>query len=263
MSGTEEIRYEVAARVATITLNRPEVLNAFTGEMVLALISRLEEAAGDPGVRVVVLTGAGRGFCAGGDVQSIDGAAERAESEPALDLRTLVRVSELLHTMAKPTLAAVNGACAGAGFSIACATDLRLAAESAVFTTSFIRLGLSGDYGGIWTASKILGSARARELFLLSEKITAATAKEHGLVTRCVPDDAFRAAVDETAARLASFAPLSVAAVKENLNLAETAELADYLDDEVATFTRIIRTKDAGEAVRAFIEKREPEFTGE
>ena len=149
---TETVRYEAAGPVATITLNRPDRLNAMTTELIEGVLDRLEQAATDETVRVVVLTGAGRGFCAGGDLGQTGLFADgRQEQDAVAELRRLHQTTVLLHEMPKPTIAAINGPCAGAGLSWACACDLRIAAESAVFRTAFLSAGLTGDFGGTWS----------------------------------------------------------------------------------------------------------------
>lgn len=264
MDGRGWVHYETANHVATITLNRPEVLNAFVPEQMMDVIAHLEQAEADPDVRVVVLTGAGRGFCAGGDVRELVRLTSGPGPGPNPQLgEKVTRASRLLHEIPKPTIAAVNGACAGAGLCLALAADLRYAASSAVFTSAFVRVGVSGDFGGIWLATKILGTARARRLFLLSERLSATEAERLGLVSNVFADDEFTAGVSAVAAELASFPPVTLAGVKANLNCAETADLDTYFEEETATFRRVRTSKDFGEATRAFLEKRPPSFTGE
>jgi len=249
--------------VAVITLNRPDVLNALDTPMIEALLGALEAAAGDPSVRAVVLTGAGRGFCAGGDVRAIAGAGAGRSDQGELTalVRRLATASELLYTMPKPTIAAVNGPCAGAGLALACAADLRVAGRAALFTTAFVRVGQSGDHGAIWHLTRLLGSARARELVLLSERVPAATALELGLVSAVVADDELLPHALTLAARFAAFAPLTVAALKANLSDA-AGDLGGYLDREAERFAATARTADAREAATAFVERRAPRFEG-
>jgi 2-(1,2-epoxy-1,2-dihydrophenyl)acetyl-CoA isomerase len=264
MSNEMDVLFDIEDHVATVTFNRPDVLNAFTSDVIRTLIERLEESADDPAVRVVVLTGAGRGFCTGGDVRAMSaGAVKRTDAEARANLRSLARATELLHRIPKPTVAAINGACAGAGLSLALGADIRVAAASAVFTSAFVRVGGSGDYGGIWLASQILGTAKARHLFMLSERIKATEAADLGLVSAVFADETFAERVADLSARLAGFAPAALAGIKSNLNLAETSEFDAYLDAESATFVNTRKTKDAQEAARAFAEKRPPVFVGE
>jgi len=228
---TDTVRYEVAGPVATITLNRPDRLNAMTGELIDGVLTHLEQAAADGAVGAVVLTGAGRGFCAGGDLAQTSTFADD-QPEAVAELRRLHRTSLLLHEMGKPTIAAVNGPCAGAGLSWACACDLRIAAESAVFRTAFASAGLTGDFGGTWTLTRLVGAARARHLYLLNEKITAATALAIGLVGEVVPDASLAGRVAAIAEGLAGAPPGVVAGIKANLNEALDTTLAATLDAE-------------------------------
>lgn len=258
------ILVESSDHVTTITLNRPDRLNAIDGELVEALREALEAAASDPAVRVVVLTGAGRGFCAGGDLKAM-AERERAAAtvaESIAEMRGLHRTTELLRGMPKPTIAAVNGPCAGAGLSWACAADLRYAAASAVFTTAFARAGQTGDYGGTWLLPRLVGETRARELYLLAERIGAAEAERIGLVNAVVADDALHAHVAAVAARLAAAAPLALAGIKANLNDAGQVSLPALLDLEAERQVLNRGTRDVAEAARAFAEGREPRFEG-
>ncbi len=230
---TETVRYEVAGPVATITLNRPDRLNAMTTELIEGVLGHLEQAAADDAVRVAVLTGAGRGFCAGGDLaQTSTFADAQPEADAVAELRRLHQTTILLHEMPKPTIAAVNGPCAGAGLSWACACDLRIAAESAVFRTAFLSAGLTGDFGGTWTLTRCVGAARARHLYLLNEKIDAAAALTIGLVGEVVPDAGLADRVAAIASGLASARPGVVAGIKANLNEALDTTLAATLDAE-------------------------------
>lgn len=247
--------------VATITLDRPDRLNAYTGRDIVQLRSVLRDVAGDGGVRAVVVTGAGRAFCAGGDLRAMaEATAPGATNDPLPPMRELVEVVELLHGMPKVTIAAVNGACAGAGLALASACDVRIVADGAVFTTAFARVGQSGDYGGIWFLQRIVGPGRAAELLLLAERFDAATAERFGFANAVV-DDALASAA-EVARRAAGLAPLTVAAIKANLHDAACSALAPYLDRECERFLETLATTDAREAVRAFVEKREPRFEG-
>ncbi len=198
----DAVLYEAADGIATITLNRPERLNAMNAALLQGALEALETAAADDGVRVVVMTGAGRGFCAGGDLSARDTLGTGPTQSRIRVLRTYMRSSQLLREMPKVTIAAVNGPCAGAGFSWACAADLRYAASSARFVTAFLNAGLSGDFGGTWTLPRIVGRARARELYLLSEAISAEQAEGIGLVTKAVPDAEFMPYVYSVARKL-------------------------------------------------------------
>ena len=189
------VRVEHDGAVATVTLDRPERLNALDLDHTVALRDSLRVLASDRSVRVVVLTGAGRGFCAGGDVTAMTGEGRSGDAAP-LDLRSLMEVSELLHTMPAFTVAAVNGPCAGAGLSFASACDLRYAARSAVFVTAFLRVGSSGDHGSAWVLTRAVGPVKARELLFLGDRIDAEEALRIGLVSGVVADDALLGHVD-------------------------------------------------------------------
>jgi 2-(1,2-epoxy-1,2-dihydrophenyl)acetyl-CoA isomerase len=263
------IRYEVDDHVATLTLDRPERLNAIDLEVVDAVGRSLEQAADDPDVRVLIFTGAGRAFCAGGDLKRIDDAAsadgvwsQAPVDERVAAVRALERTSELLHCMPKVTIAAVNGPCAGAGLSWACAADLRYAASSAVFTTAFVHAGQTGDYGGTWTLPRLVGAGKARELYLLGDRIDAAAAERIGLVSAVVDDAELMARVGAVALRLAAGPPLVLAAIKANLNDGEVLGFGELLDREAERLVRNADSLDAAEAARAFVEKRPPRFVG-
>jgi 2-(1,2-epoxy-1,2-dihydrophenyl)acetyl-CoA isomerase len=255
---------DVEGAVATITLNRPDRLNAITPDLSAALLTALHEVRGDPAVRVVVLTGAGRGFCAGGDLAAGLGAMV---GPPPLEaqstrLREHTEVSALLHGLPQVTIAAINGACAGAGLSLALACDLRLASASAPFSTAFLTAGVSGDYAGMWFAAQLIGTARTRELYLLPERVDAATFERLGLVTRVLPDDGFRDGVAALVGELVARAPLALTRMKANLRDAEHLDLASYLDVETTRQAASVATDDALEAGTAFLEKRPPRFQG-
>jgi 2-(1,2-epoxy-1,2-dihydrophenyl)acetyl-CoA isomerase len=255
--------YAVADGVATITLNRPDRLNAMTDALLEALLSALEQAAEDDAVHAVVLTGAGRAFCAGGDLKEGVGGGVGGDGSVTTatgNLRRYMRTAQLLREMPKPTIAAVRGACAGAGLSLACAADLRFAGRSAVFATAFVNAGLSGDFGGTWTLTAILGSGRAREAYLLSERIDAAEALKLGLVSAVVEDDELEGHVGAVAARLAAGPVAALRAIKANLNDAQSVGFAEALEREAARHIASSRTADAAEATQAFVEKRPPVF---
>lgn len=257
--------YEVEGAVATVTLNRPDRMNTLSEQLLEQALAVLESAAGDGAVRVVIMTGAGRAFCAGGDLSSMaDGtplAASGAEAR-VNRLRQAMRTSQLLHEMPKVTIAAINGACAGAGLSWACAADLRYCAESAMFNTAFMTAGLSGDFGGTWTLPRIVGPAKSRELYLLAEKFPAREAERIGLVSRCLPDEELMPEVRRVADRIAGFAPLTMRAIKANLNDSLGVSFTEMLDREADRHIRCGLTEDAREAAAAFLEKRAPQFQG-
>ncbi|ACG78959.1 enoyl-CoA hydratase/isomerase [Phenylobacterium zucineum HLK1] len=241
--------------VAIVTLNRPEHLNAMTSELMDRLPEVVAELARDPQVGCVVLTGAGRGFCAGGDLKSrqaeLDAQAglsdaERAAHNMPVNMESVLKAREeaarLLHDMAKPTIAMVNGPCAGAGFSLAGACDMRLAAETAFFTSAFTRAGLSGDFGGTYFWTKILGTAKARELYFLSERIDAQTALAWGMVNRVYPDAELRERTLEIAKRIAGGPRWAYGNAKRNLNAAEDSSLDRVLLSEAITMGISART---------------------
>jgi 2-(1,2-epoxy-1,2-dihydrophenyl)acetyl-CoA isomerase len=264
----ESIEYSVEGSIATLTLNRPEQMNTLSQELLDETLLALQEVAADDVVRVLIITGKGRAFCAGGDLTTFAAGTGLAASggsslQTRVDrLRGMMRTSQLLREMPKVTIAAINGACAGAGLSWAAAADLRYAAQSARFNTAFLGAGLSGDFGGTWSLSRIVGPAKARELYLLAEKFTAEEAAAMGLVTRVLPDEELLVEVHRVAERLAAFAPLAVRAVKANLNDALEMSLAQMLDIEADRHTRLGATADAREAAAAFLEKRTPVFQG-
>ena len=222
-------------KVAVLTLNRPDRLNAMSPAMLDALLEALPRLAADPEVGVVVLTGAGRGFCAGGDVKAM---AEGRESigttleEKAQGLRSRMEVSRWLHEMPKPTIAMVRGAAAGAGLSLALACDLRVAGDSARFATAFARVGYSGDFGGSWFLTQLVGTAKARELYYTADIVDASQARELGIVNRVVPDGHLEEETMALAARLAQGPRIAYRYMKRNFNAAESGTLKDLLDLE-------------------------------
>ncbi len=250
--------------VVSITLNRPEKLNALDLEHIVAFRDVLRGLADDASVRAVVLTGAGRGFCAGGDVTSMAGggasseaskSAEPAEPAEPVDLRAIMEVSELLHGMPAITVAAINGPCAGAGLSFACACDLRYAARSAVFVSAFLRVGSSGDHGSAWVLTRAVGPAKARELLFLGDRVDADEAHRIGLVSGVAGDDALRAHVDAIAARLAAMPPNAARSMKQNLDDALTLPLGAYLDVETARFAECSGSPEAVAAAKGFLDR--------
>jgi 2-(1,2-epoxy-1,2-dihydrophenyl)acetyl-CoA isomerase len=262
------VLYQSDNGIATVTLNRPERLNTMGGDLLERLLEALERAASDTATRVVVVTGAGRGFCAGGDLDAMTrrgGGTVKRDVPHAANVRNLrarMRSSQLLMEMDKITIAAINGACAGAGFSLACACDLRFAAQGAKFNVAFRNAGLSGDFGGTWTLPRIVGPAKARELYLLSPRFDATEAARIGLVSRTLPDAEFMPYVQGVAAELAGAAPLALVRMKQNLNDALRFSFSELLDREAERHTLGVATEDHIEAGRAFLEKRKPTFQG-
>lgn len=254
-----------AEAVAQVTLNRPDAMNTMTPEFLVALLETLEAVADDEAIRVVILTGAGRAFCAGGDLKRGPGGAVAGDPPLASQtrrLRTYMRTAQLLRDMPKITIAAINGACAGAGLSLACASDLRYAATTARFATAFRNAGLSGDFGGTWLLPRIVGAGRARELYLRSQPFAADKAMAMGLVSEAVAPEALLPTVLEVARDLAASAPLALRAIKHNLNDADEIGFAQALDREAMRHSGLVATRDAGEAAEAFAGKRPPIWSG-
>ncbi len=249
--------------VATLTLNRPDRLNALSTPIMEGLLEALPRLAQDTAIGVVVLTGAGRAFCAGGDVKSMAaGSVERTVEDAVIHLRSRMEVSRLLHEIPKPTIAMVNGPAAGAGMSLALACDLRIAAQSARFVTAFANIGFSGDFGGSYFLSKLVGTGKARELYYTADPLDAAQALSLGIANRVVADADLADATMQFARKLARGPRIALALMKQNFNAAETGTLTELLDLEARGQIETGRTADHKEAARAFVEKRPPVFTG-
>ena len=262
---TQDLLESVKNGVATLTLNRPDRLNAMSGEMLDAMLEALSRLADDTSVGVVIVTGAGRGFCAGGDVKAM---AEGREfggdtlEEKAQELRAKMEVSRWLHEMPKPTIAMVRGAAAGAGLSLALACDLRIASDTTRFATAFARVGYSGDFGGSWFLTQLVGTARARELYYTADILDAPQALALGVVNRVVPDARLEEETQALAGKLARGPRVALRYMKRNMNAAEAGTLKDSLDLEAWHHTRTGYTDDHKEAAKAFVDKREPIFKG-
>jgi 2-(1,2-epoxy-1,2-dihydrophenyl)acetyl-CoA isomerase len=261
VSDSPEVVIEVRDAVGWITLNRPERLNLMTRTLLEALLEALEQVAEDDGILAVALTGAGRAFSAGGDLSvgldEITGSGSIARQTS--ELRRFMRTSQLLVEMPKPTIAVVNGACAGGSLGLACAADIRVASDRAVFATAFLTAGVSGDFGGTWGLSRAVGPGIARELYLTGRRLDAEAALRLGLVSHLFPADELIEKAHLLAVDLTRKPPLAVQAMKENFN-ALPASLAQILELEAARHVRCTNTDDATEARLAFIEKRSPVF---
>jgi len=232
--------------------------------MLAGMQAALQECATAPDVRCVVLTGAGGAFCAGGDVKGMaeGSGADLTYERRAEGLRGRMEVVRLIHDSNRPSVAAISGAAAGAGLSLAMACDFRIAGRSAKLTTAFAKVGLSGDFGGTWFLTQLVGTAKARELYLTSPVLTAQQALDLGLVTQVVDDDAVDATAQALARQLADGPRITLGYIKQNLNDAQTGSLAHSLDREAERHTRCAFTEDHREAASAFVEKRKPVFTG-
>lgn len=270
-TGTEDLIARIEDRVAVLTMNRPARRNALSGPMLAAMEAALAELDVARDVGCVVLTGAEGAFCAGGDVKGMADAGGAAGGGAPRSLDDAIHRQRLsqrgtagkLYALSKPTIAALPGAAAGAGLSLALACDLRIASEDAILTTAFANVGFSGDYGGTYFMTKLIGAAKARELYLLSEKIDAREAERLGLVNRVVPADALEAETQALARRLAHGPAIAYRYMKENINRAlEGGELADCLDLEATHHVHTALTHDHRNAVKAFVEKRKPVFEG-
>ena len=248
--------------VAVLTLNRPEALNALSMDIRNGLLSAMERYAEDSAVRCIVITGAGRAFSSGGDVKGMGQRAAQGYEARARGLLFSATIPMAIRKHPKVIIGMVNGVAAGAGMSLSMACDLRIAGKSARFTTAFLKIGLSGDWGGTWTLTRLVGTAKARELFLLPDMVSADEALKLGIVNRVAEDADLRSATMEVAHRIADMPPVAVAAVKRNLFAAETESFAVTLDQEAYNQARCSQTADHAEAVAAFKEKRKPVFTG-
>ena len=266
-TGTSELLCEIRGRVALITLNRPEARNALSDRLTPALRRMIKQCGDDPKVGALLITGAGNAFCAGGDVKGMGSNAAKAETtfeQRVAELRVKQRtLTGALVAVRKPTIAALPGPAAGAGLALALACDIRIAAESAIMATGYIRIGLTGDYGIAWLLTRLVGTSRARELMFLSERIDARRCETLGLVNRVVPNVELAEAAFVLAKSLADGPSIALAYMKDNLDHAVTSDFLQSMDQEADHMVRAARTTDHKEAVRAFIDKRKPEFIGQ
>lgn len=251
------------ASVTTITLNRPDKLNAFSGTMREDLLAALRAAADDAAVRVVVITGAGRAFCAGGDVEYMSGLQKAGDVQTFRKLLDAGR--EIVTTIAKidkPVIASVNGIAAGAGCNLALACDYRIASDGAKFSESFVKIGMHPDWGGTWLLPRLIGSGRAMEMLMTGRMIDANEAVSIGLVDRVVPAAELAAETERLAQAIASGPPMAIAGIKRALGASEKNDLRVQIDLESENQLAAFRSKDAAEGMAAFFEKRAAKFSG-
>lgn len=267
-TGTDELLASIEGNVLTLTMNRPTARNAMTGTMTAALGEQLARAELDPEVRCIVLTGAGGAFCGGGDVKAMaaspnstvgDNTTDGAIHAQRINQRA---TSGKLFTLPKPTIASIPGAAAGGGLALALACDLRLMASTAFLTTAFARVGFSGDYGGTYFLTQLVGSAKARELYYLSERVGADDALRLGLTNWVHTPEDLATATAALAQRLANGPSVAYRYMKENLNRAMHGDFFDCMDLEATHHIHCGMTEDHMGATRAFVEKREPVFRG-
>ena len=247
--------------VAVLTLNRPEALNALSMDIRNGLLSAMERYADDDKVRCIVITGAGRAFSSGGDIKGMGERAARGYEARARGIQFSNTIPMAMRKHPKVIIAMVNGVAAGVGMSMSLACDLRIGGKSARFTTAFLKIGLSGDWGGTWTLTRLVGTAKARELFFLPDMVGADDALKLGILNRVVEDADLRTATMDIAQRIAEMPPVAIAGMKRNLFAAETESFATVLDHEAFNQARCSQTDDHREAVAAFKEKRKAVFT--
>ncbi len=258
MTSYHTMLYDVQDGVATLTINRPENFNGMTVRMVNETYACLSAAAEDPGVRILVMTGAGRAFCPGADLKGTAAGA----NDGAINDKAAYHVARVLHEMPALTIAAVNGACAGAGFGWACGADVRVAARSANFATAFLKVAVAGDMGIPWSLPRLIGAARARELSFLCERFSADEAREAGFVARLWDDEVFREEVARMVGFLAAQSPAALRTMKAHYLAAERVPFKEYLELETERHFQLTSSPDFREAALAFVEKRDPRFVG-
>lgn len=265
----EVILTSVENKVATLTFNRPDKLNALSRDLIFQSIECLKRWSADPEVGAIVITGTGRAFCAGGDVSMManEKVAREGDAPQTLEaqidgLRQAQELSWLLYNIPKVTIAAVNGFAMGAGLGVCLSCDLRIASEQAKFGTAYAKVGFGGDFGTTWLLARSVGAAKAKELFFLGDILEATEAHRLGLVNRVVTHESLAGQVNEIASRIAHGPLTSYRYMKANVNQAMTADFRALLDREAETHLRCGQTEDHKEGVRAFMEKRQPKFTG-
>lgn len=257
------LKYEIADGIATITLNRPDKLNAFTGEMLQEWIASLEDARANPEVRVIVMTGSGRAFTTGGDVEGFGASAKKTAAEIRTHLvEGVQRLPRKLAEIDKPVIAALNGFATGGGLDIALACDIRFAAESARFAETYARMGLIPGAGGAYLLPRLVGTAKALEMFWSCDWVDAREAERLGLVNKVFPDDELMDGTYAFARKVAAGAPLAVQAIKRVMRQGLDKDLDTALDIVASTMPIVRTSEDHQEAVAAFKEKRTPRFKG-
>ena len=256
----ENLLYDVSGNVACITMNRPGALNALNAALKADLADAVARAGSDPAVRAVLLTGAGRGFCAGGDIKEMQPEAGPTATKRKLD-HILSTVLVPLATLKKPTIAAVNGFAVGAGFNLALACDMIVAADTAVFSQIFVRVGLVPDSGGLYFLTRVLGLNRAKELCFTGRDVTAAEAASLGFVNRVVPAAELMDAAGSLASEIARGPAVAMSLTKTALNLSSTASLADMMELEALAQAVAASTDEHREGLAAFADRRKPNFT--
>ena len=259
----EHIDITEESGITTITLNRPEKLNALVGHMRRDLAEALEAAGSDRAVHVVVITGAGRAFCAGGDISAMNDLIERQDADEfSRLLGSARRVVTAIRQMAKPVIASVNGPASGAGFNLVLACDLRIASTNATFSQSFVKVGLHPDWGGTYFLPRLVTPNKACEMFFLGDAIDAEEARRLGIVNFVLEPEQLEAATRELAERLRDAPAISLGAAKQAVYMSQAAELEEMLRYETEAQLRCFESEDGREGVRAFLEKRPPKFTG-
>jgi enoyl-CoA hydratase/carnithine racemase len=265
-TGTDQLLCEIRDRVAIITLNRPDARNALSDQLTPALRRMVRERGDDDRVGALLITGAGKAFCAGGDVKGMGDRSAKAHMTPEQRIAEMIErhrgVTGALLAVRKPVIAALPGAAAGAGLAIAMACDLRIAAESAFVSAGYSRIGLSGDFGIAWLLTRAIGSPLARQMLFTSERVPAARALQIGLVNRVVPDAQLHEEAFQWTRGMANGPAIALRAIKDNLDDALEIDHDTALVREAERLVPCSYTEDHKEAVRAFVEKRDPVFRG-
>jgi len=259
----DHVLLDKKSRIGTVTLNRPERLNAFAGRMREEILEALEDCCSDPEIRVIVITGAGRAFCAGGDLEEHLAGKSRADFQGApTERNVMARVVSAIHGAEKPVIAAVNGAAAGGGCNLALSCDIRIASEKARFGQSFVRIGAYPDWGGVYFLPRLVGYAKAAELIFTGEIVSAEDAKDLGMVNHLVPHEELMPFTYALAEKIAKNAPIPIAFAKRGLQKVYKMDLNQALDYEAYVLSVIQKSEDVQEGFRAFLEKRPPVFKG-